>query len=147
MKKILLCFLIALMVSSCGTEEYYYTADTFEISYTVEQNPARPNHWELYDGEDGLYYFCEFKEPALDWEMYANGSFVGYIVKNLSVGETLTPLPYTEYGMASDGYRWSEQYTCEFRQGYITFIYRVNDFDMSFVPEGAVFAVKYQYNP
>ncbi len=135
MKKLLLIILVVFCCASCVEES---PVDMFEITYTVESS-----QWKLWDDGYDTYFYCEKEEPALTSDMYIHGSFTAYIVKVLNGVESLTPLPYDVYSMDGAGKRWTEQYTCEFSRGYITFIVKVNDFNMTYKPLPATFAVKY----
>ena len=141
MKKILLLVALVVAMVSCTTEEYYTTStDIFEKTYEV---PA--SAWIPYDGEDGVYYYCEFRENVLTNDMYSNGLFKGYIVKYLKEVESLTGLPYTIANM-NGTYRWTEKYDVEFSPGYVTFILTYDDFNMQRERYDVTFAVKYVIN-
>ncbi|MDR1719986.1 MAG: hypothetical protein LBR67_07735 [Dysgonamonadaceae bacterium] len=145
--KRLLFVLLIVLCTSCTTKEYISDEDTFDYyEITYEIGEGKKLQWELYDGSDGLYFFCEIKEPVLSSNMYSYGTFVAYHASVLEgVGERLTPLPYDVYSM-DNGYRWTEQYTCEYSVGYITFIVKIDDFNMDYLPPNQTFVVKYLIN-
>jgi hypothetical protein len=124
MKKTALLIGIILAVSACTVNEAP-EVNTFSETYTVAIN-----HWkEAHDDALGDYFYYEFREPALTNEVYQYGILNAY----LKINDSLYPLPFDDYWM-ENGYRWTEQVTCEFRPGYITFILKYDDFDLNQPP-------------
>ncbi|GHT08007.1 hypothetical protein FACS189426_02600 [Bacteroidia bacterium] len=129
MKKIIFLACLILAVSACTVNEAP-EVNTFTETYTVSVN-----HWKLAQDDDfGDYYYYEFREPALTRDIYERGILNSY----LKIGESLYPLPFDDYWIDKD-YRWTEQVTCEFKPGYITFILRYNDYKLNEPPH-------YDYN-
>jgi hypothetical protein len=90
--------------------------------------------WELYENEDGPYFEYEFAVPELTRHVFDTGAVVCYLVQEKSYDGrtsflTQNPLPYTYYGMYDDGVLFSENYSYEVSEGYITFIAKNNTFD------------------
>jgi hypothetical protein len=125
MKKVALLICIILTASACTVNDAPTEVNVFSETYTVAQN-----HWKVANDDNlGDYFYYEFHEPALSSYIYNNGIMNAY----LKIDDALYPLPFDDYWMDS-GYRWTEQVTCEFRPGYITFILRYNDYDLEQPP-------------
>ena len=111
-------------LSSCEMKEIYevtevYNVDSFTKNYTVRQQD-----WSVgEDDESGYYFYYEFREPNLTQYIYENGIMQAFLVMN---DGNLTPLPFNDY-WKDGGYMWTEQVTCEFRPGFITFILKYSD--------------------
>jgi len=134
MKKFILTVFIAIVATSCVKEEYYDSMDMFEIQYTVYDKD-----WRLNDNSNGTFFYFDFQEKNLNKQMFLNGNFNGFILnKDLS----LTPMPFIVFEI-ENGYKWTEQYTCNFNEGNIRFIVTYNDFEMSMKPPTMDFIVKY----
>lgn len=136
MKKLLFCLVIILGTTSCTIEDN--GAVVFEKKYTINTR-----EWQKSVYADEAYFYCEISERELTEDMYYNGSFSAFALRNIDGFENLTPLPYDIYDMNSNSYRWTTQYTCEFSPGFITFIVKVNDFVMDNYPPTMSFVVKY----
>lgn len=112
-----------LFLSSCEVKEIHedYTdpVNSFTQSYTVYQKD-----WKIANDDDsGIYYYCEFREPNLTQYIYDYGTMQAFLLIN---NGNLSPLPFNDYWI--DGsYQWTEQATCEFRPGYVTFILKYSD--------------------
>jgi len=120
-KKIMVVLLIAFL-ASCQkyTTIEEYNVNTITIDYNV-----KTDHWSIgKDDESGDYFYYEFREPKLTQEIYDKGVMQAFLI--LRDGN-ISPLPFDDFWMDSDGYRWTEQVTCEFRPGYVTFILKYND--------------------
>jgi len=123
--------LIALL-SSCQTNdpiqndppvEYY--ANIFTQDYIVKQND-----WKMgTDDASGMYYYCEFRESNLTQYIYDNGIMQAFLYTN---NGNISPLPFNDYW--TDNGMYTEQITCEFVPGYITFIVKASDHDANFLP-------------
>jgi hypothetical protein len=125
MKKIALLICIILAVSACTVNDEPTEVNVFSEVYTVTKGHWTPAH----DDALGDYLYYEFQEPALTNYIYNNGIMNAY----LRIDDALYPLPFDDYWMEND-YRWTEQVTCEFRPGYITFILKYNDFELNQLP-------------
>jgi len=96
-----------------------YNVNSFTRDYTVQTS-----HWQVgTDDESGIYYYYEFRENNLTQFIYDHGIMQAFLITN---NANLTPLPFDDFWMEGD-YRWTEQVTCEFRPGYVTFILKYND--------------------
>jgi len=83
------------------------------------------------DDESGMYYYYEFKESNLTQYIYNNGVMQAFLVTN---NGNISPLPFNDYWVDNTGYMSTEQITCEFRPGYVTFIVKASDHDPHFLP-------------
>jgi hypothetical protein len=124
MKKAALLICIILAFSACTINEEP-EVNIFTETYTVARN-----HWKLANDDAlGEYYYYEFREPALTRYICENGILNAY----LKIDDSLYPLPFDDYWI-ENSYRWTEQVTCEFKPGYITFILRYNDYKLDEPP-------------
>ena len=131
---ILLCLsaFLAISFTSCDTnnnQQVYMNTRT--LTYTVGIND-----WKVSSDEVGNYMYCEFKEPALTGDIFRNGTMTAYM--SFSNG-ALSPLPFSDFWVDTNGYQWEEYVTCEFEPGWVTFIFKTDDqylepyFDYTFV--------------
>jgi len=110
--------LLMLFFISCE-EKTEVNVYVFTENYTV-----KPNDWNVgNDDESGPYFYYEFREPNLTQQIYDRGIMQAFIVLR---NQNISPLPFDDFWY-EDGYRWTEQVTCEFRPGYVTFILKYND--------------------
>jgi hypothetical protein len=121
MKKLIFFALITLLsASSCAVEDD--PVATFSQNYTVNKT-----HWKLAHDDTGDYFYYEFKEPALTRYIYDNGIMNAY----LQIDDGLNPLPFDDFLVDRTGYQWTEQLTCEFRPGYITFFFKSSNHNLN----------------
>jgi len=118
-----IAFVMIVFLSSCEQKEIYeiseYNVDSFTRNYTVRQKD-----WNVGDDdESGPYFYYEFKETNLTQYVYDNGIMQAFLLMN---GGNLTPLPFNDYWVVGND-MWTEQVTCEFRPGHITFILKYSD--------------------
>ena len=116
-----IAFVMIVLLSSCEGDKFYeenYYVDSFTQSYTVRQRA-----WSIGTDDSGDYFYCEFNEPNLTQDIYENGIMQAFLLMNEG---NLTPLPFNDYWVNGD-YRWTEQVTCEFQPGLITFILKYSD--------------------
>jgi hypothetical protein len=96
---------------------------TFSQDYTVNYK-----NWEKgNDDVSGMYYFYTVKEPKLTQYIYDNGVMQAFLYTN---DGNISPLPFNDYWVNYDidpPYMSTEQITCEFVPGYITFIIKSSD--------------------
>ena len=111
---------IIALLSSCTVNEIHEEyMNTFSQSYTVFKKD-----WNVgIDDDSGYYLYYEFSEPKLTQYIYEHGIMQAFLLMN---DGNLTPLPFNDYWVDGD-YMWTEQTTCEFRPGYITFILKYSD--------------------
>ena len=96
-------------------EEYM---NSFSQDYTVHKKD-----WKVGKNDDsGDYFYYEFREPNLSQHIYEKGVMQAFMLIN----NNITPLPFDDFWM-DGGYRWTEQVTCEFRPGSVTFILKYSD--------------------
>ena len=105
---------------STTIEEYYVNVNTYSRDFIVYTKD-----WLIgEDDQSGVYFYYEFREPNLTQTVYSRGIMQAFL--QLREGN-LSPLPFDDFWIDKDGYRWTEQVTCEFRPGWITFILKYND--------------------
>ncbi|MDR2621590.1 MAG: hypothetical protein LBC48_03295 [Dysgonamonadaceae bacterium] len=130
MKKLILIASLMTLFYAC-TEEYH--PRVYSSLFTVYSDPHKLYHWQpFYDKNTGalLYYYCEFPEPKLTLDIIESRSTEAYLYYPLesSNGTSVyTPLPFSDFIVDKDGYKWEEQMTVAYDPGYITFILKVDD--------------------
>jgi hypothetical protein len=111
--------LFAFVLSSCEInkvyEEYYVNSKT--INYLV-----KATDWRSDVDDSGSYLYYTFNEPELTKDIFEYGLVVAY----LSINNSLSPLPFEDSWIVG-GVKWTEQVTCEFKPGSITFIFKTTD--------------------
>jgi len=112
--------LIVAFLPSCTVNEIHEGyMNTFSRDYTVHKQ-----NWEVgTDDDSGDYFFCEFQVPQLTHYVYDNGIMQAFLIMNEG---NITPLPFDDFWRVGNGIR-TEQATCEFRPGYVTFILKYSD--------------------
>jgi outer membrane lipoprotein-sorting protein len=94
---------------------------TFSKDYTVNYQDWQQGN----DDESGMYYYKTFKESSLTQYIFDNGTMQAFLMYN---DGTLSPLPFNDYWVEDGtGYMYTEQITCEFVPGSITFIVKSSD--------------------
>jgi hypothetical protein len=113
--------LFVLFFTSCETDNEDYYLNTQTIYYSVDVN-----EWKVIYDEWGKYQYlyCTFREPYLTRNVYENGMIVAYM--RFDDGQ-LSPLPFSDFWVDSNGYKWEEQVTCEIEPGQVTFIFKADD--------------------
>jgi len=115
------------LLSSCQTNDppqENYT-NFFTQDYTVYQGD-----WKIgKDDESGMYYYFEFRESNLTQYIYNNGVMQAFLYTNYG---NISPLPFNDYWVETDDAgniinTYTEQVTCEFVPGTITFIVKASD--------------------
>jgi len=111
------------LLTSCQTNDptvENYT-NFFTRDYAVTQSD-----WsmETIDDVSGMYYYCEFSEPNLTQYIYDNGVMQAFLYTN---NGNISPLPFNDYWVDSTNYMYTEQITCEFRPGVVSFIVKASD--------------------
>jgi hypothetical protein len=124
MKKLALLTLIVLVFSSCEINEApdEVIVNTFTQTYTVTRNS-----WKVGHDSSGDYLYYEFRESALTSYIFNNGIMSAYLVMGDATKDGLTPLPFDDFLIDNNNYHWTEQVTCEFKPGLITFILKADD--------------------
>ncbi|MDR1562801.1 MAG: hypothetical protein LBS54_06950 [Dysgonamonadaceae bacterium] len=134
MKKFMFIAVLTLLVMSGGcsdkNEYYEYNFESKTITYTVKSS-------DWHEGNDNVmpYLYYTFDEPAMTNTVVNKGIVTAFMIIN----GNLTPLPYEDFRMEESGYKYTEQVTCEFKQGEVTFIFKTSDhilrpeFDYDFV--------------
>ena len=122
------------LLSSCTTEENYPTETVYVNSFSKDYTVLEGN-WKVDKDDSGEYFYCEFKEPNLTYDVYDYGVMQAFLLMN---GENITPLPFNDYWWEGTdyytGYHWTEQVTCEFSPGYVTFILKYSDHEIKTQP-------------
>ena len=109
----ILLFIMIGFLSSCQKDEEYM--NSFTQDYTVYSRD-----WSI--GEDdvsGIYYYCEIPESNLTQYIYNNGVMQAFLIMGYG---NISPLPFNDYWRDENDYMWTEQVTCEFFPGTVTFL-------------------------
>jgi len=122
---VMIVFLSSCQNNDPPVQQVYMNSYTKDFTvYAPTMNKPKSQTWQVgTDDPTGKYFYCEFQEPNLTQEVYDYGTMQAFLWMN---GDNITPLPFddfwnNEYGM------WTEQVTCEFQPGYVTFILKYND--------------------
>ena len=122
MKKLIVCCVaFAALFASCTIEDEV-PLNVYTQIYTVHKND-----WKVGDDDaSGIYFYYEFREPALSQYIYERGVMQAFLhLKD----DNISPLPFNDFWV-NGNYQWTEQVTCEFRPGYITFILKYSDHNL-----------------
>jgi len=116
-----LAVLTVALLSSCQKDDYYQTyVNYFSQDYTVNTKD-----WKTYSDNNSTYFYREFNEPNLTSDVYNYGVMQSFLVLNNGI---LSPLPFDDFWyITNGGYDRTEQVTCEFSPGLITFILKYSD--------------------
>lgn len=82
---------------------------------------------EVDSDPTGSYYYYEFKEPKLTSYIFDNGVMQAFLYHEKYNEDTMSPLPYSDFIVDSNGYKWEENISVDFQPGYIMFIFKVDD--------------------
>ncbi|MCL1934260.1 MAG: hypothetical protein FWF53_10680 [Candidatus Azobacteroides sp.] len=111
------------LLSSCEGDKYYEEeyVDSYTQDYTVQKGD-----WSVGKDDSGEYFYYEFRESNLTQYIYENGIMQAFLFMD---EENITPLPFNDYWIdeSNPDYMWTEQVTCEFRPGFVTFILKYSD--------------------
>ena len=125
MKKIsFLLIAVMALFSGCTINEYNELIE-FQKSYSI-----RANQWiEASDSDFGEYFYYQVRENALTNDVFNNGIMTGYLyyVHPQSKVTELHVLPFDNYFVDKHGNQWTEQVSCAFSPGYITFFLKYDD--------------------
>lgn len=126
MKKFFLLTVVAILFASCLPDvNNYYEVDVYTKKFSVTDRM-----WEVgYDERGDAYLFCEFDLPQLTQEVFGNGmmnAYLYYIPKGLDY-EVMSPLPFSDFIVLDNGYKYEEHITAEFGIGSVTFIVKIDD--------------------
>jgi hypothetical protein len=80
--------------------------------------------------ETGDYLFYEIIEPALTRAVFNRGMMTAYFRSYVGNEETMSPLPFSDFLVDRNGYKWEEQLTVEFQLEKIIVILKVDDHRM-----------------
>ena len=126
MKNLGLLALVIILFTGCETKEVYETyVSDYQKNYTVQSH-----QWKKAADEDfGVYFYYQIEDKNLTYEVFNYGIMMGYLyyVQPASKVTELYLLPFDDYFIDEDGYKWTEQVTCSFSPGYITFILKYDD--------------------
>ena len=125
MRKLGLLIVTLILLTACETKEYYTTyVNDYQKNYTV-----RRNQWvKASDGDLGVYFYCQIADPNLTREVFDYGimtAYLRYVQPDSNVPE-LHLLPFDDY-FVDNGAQWTEQVSCAFSPGYITFFLKYDD--------------------
>lgn len=128
MKKFILFALIAVLFSACGDEYYNGVPTTVTKTFSVTDEM-----WEIDYDDTGAYLQYGFRVPELTNYIFNNGIMEAYLYYkpkgyNFSV---LSPLPFSDFIVDNNGYKYEEHITVEFAVGEVTFIVKVDDHEVS----------------
>lgn len=119
MKKLIGFILLAIAFTACSDDPQLEVSNR---TFTVTDNM-----WEAWSDQSGSYLFCEFNEPLLTYDVINNGMAVGYFYYSMNNVNIQTPLPFSDFWVDENGYKWEEQLTVEFNPGHVTFILKLDD--------------------
>ncbi|MDR1739028.1 MAG: hypothetical protein LBR66_09490 [Candidatus Symbiothrix sp.] len=120
-KVILMTVLTAVLTSSCS----YYEENrmkTFSKYFTVSNAD-----WREGADETGTYFFYSFPVSALTQTVMQEGQLNAFYVYTLDGKEIHSPLPFSDFFVDEDNYKWEEHLTVEYEAGYVTFILKPDD--------------------
>jgi len=121
--KIIMVVMI-LFLASCQKIDRTTIIEEYNVNSFTRDYNVQTTHWQIgRDDESGVYYYYEFRETNLTQYIFDKGIMQAFLKVN---DGNLSPLPFDDFWMEGD-YKWTEQVTCEFRPGYITFILKYND--------------------
>lgn len=127
MKKVILFALIAVLFSSCVEEYYSGVPETRTVSFTVFEKD-----WEVASDITGDYLYYTFDMPEITRYVFDNGVLNAYLYYKPDGTDTsvLCPLPFSDFVVQENGYKYEEHITAEFAIGEITFIVKVDDHEV-----------------
>ena len=105
------------------------------------------NDWAVVSEDDWYFFEYEFKVPELTKSVFKDGATVCYLSQEVTYdnGRTYNRihclLPHTVYGEYEDGTAYSENYSCELREGYINFVVKYSDISPDLKPPSSRFHV------
>ncbi len=148
MKKLFLFLILALGLSACEGKDGLDGRDgkDAEMGWHVEWLEVGTNKapWVLSDNEK--YYYVDFEIPELTQHVFDDGNLSGYILLSDREAEpgaidAKASLPYTEFHMEDDGYRWQKKYDINFEVGYVRIFLEYSDFAVEDKPGTTKFNV------
>lgn len=131
MKKLFLFLLVVVSFSACTTEEYYSNVKPYTKKFLVKNNM-----WEEASDATGNYLYCTFDLPKLDDYVFNNGVLEAYLYyKPKGLKESvLSPLPFSDFIVDDEGYKYEEHFTVEFGYKTVTFILKPDDHNIDYDP-------------
>jgi hypothetical protein len=128
MKNLILAGITVLILGfhSCG--DRYVTEEIVPLTYTGDFK-IYPDKWEQGEDMTGTYYYCEIREPELTQDVLEYGIMQAFYCYTLPDDNTerYALLPYEDYWAN----HYTEYFTVEFSQGFITFLYKTNEATIS----------------
>jgi len=123
------------LLSSCQNNDPSYDPGPPQGAYTnffTQDYAVSLKDWKVgTDDNSGMYFYYEFREPNLSQYIYDNGIMQAFLLVN---NDNISPLPFNDYWIDNTGYMSTEQITCEFRPGYVTFIVKASDHNENIPP-------------
>ena len=99
---------------------------TFSKDYTVNYKD-----WKKGSDDSGIYFYRTFSVPDLTQYIFDNGTMQSF---RMFEDGRLYPLPFNDYWIDNTGFMYTEQITCEFLPGQVTFIVKASDHNPDFLP-------------
>ena len=103
---------------------------TFSKDYKVNYKD-----WKKGSDDSGMYFYRTFGVPELTQYIFDNGTMQAFLMYG---DGTLSPLPFNDYWIETDDagqpFYYTEQITCEFLPGQVTFIVKASDHNPDFLP-------------
>jgi len=104
---------------------------TFSKDYTVNYKD-----WQQDKDASGMYFYKTFSVPDLTQYIFDNGTMQAF--RMFKEDGRLYPLPFNDYWIETDDagqpFYYTEQITCEFLPGLVTFIVKASDHNPDFLP-------------
>ena len=128
MKKLSLLALMVIFLGGC-TEEHHNSYSTYVSDYQKNYT-IRSNQWtKAIDDDFGVYFYYQIGDQNLTQDVFKYGIMTAYLyyVQPTSRVTELHLLPFDDYYIDKNGYKWTEQVSCSFSPGYITFFLKYDD--------------------
>ncbi|MDL2257442.1 hypothetical protein LJC06_04475 [Bacteroidales bacterium OttesenSCG-928-I14] len=134
MKKFFLLTIVAALFASCLPDEnYYITEEHYNVKTETKKYSVTDEMWKVaVDARGDNYLYYTFDLPELTKHVFEKGVMDAYLYfipegMNESV---LSPLPYSDFVVQENGYKYEEHITAEFGVGFVSFIVKVDDHEV-----------------
>ncbi|MDR0832923.1 MAG: hypothetical protein LBN93_01845 [Candidatus Symbiothrix sp.] len=124
MKKILFLSLVVMLFTTACTTKEFVDITTHNRYVTVKSN-----QWKIGSDDTGNYFYYTIDEPKLTNYVLENASlntYLYYVPKGLD-SDVLSPLPFSDFIVDDQGYKWEEHITVEYEPEYVTFLIKPDD--------------------
>jgi hypothetical protein len=122
MKKTIVFTVLGLMLLTACASNEEIAPNTFTQTYRIYADDMT----ERRDAT-GIYFEYTIDEPNLTNEVFNYGIMQAFLYYTKDGRDTASPLPFSDFLTASDGYQWEEQFTVEFQPRRIKFIQKISD--------------------